>query len=188
MSAMTEVIPDEVMLQALVGSNIGEICDRGYTAEDGSANHCAHFVSHLIGLSIATTCAFHHNVGVTIRVNEMYNACARKGRWANRPNDLRDAALIFFTQDSNMFHDGTMGTSHHKHVGFWVKPHVFDYSTVNRQVMRESLSGILARLDAAYDSNTNGQVRAFYGSGLPAVANNGMAVASQWQPRGSPVV
>jgi hypothetical protein len=185
---MTEVLPDEFTLQALVGSNISAICDHGYTAEDGSANHCAHFVSHVIGLSIATTCAFQPNVGATIRVNEMYNACARKGRWDDRPDDLSDAAIIFFTQASNMFHNGNMGSSHHKHVGFWLRPYVFDYSTVNRQVLRESLSGILARLDAAYNSNTNGAVRAFFGSGLATVANGGMAVASRWQPRGSPVV
>jgi len=77
---------------------------------------------------------------------------SHKGRCDNRPADLRDAALIFFIQDSNMFHDGTMGD---KHVGFWVKPREFDYSTVNRCLMRESLSGILARLDEAYHSNKN---------------------------------
>jgi hypothetical protein len=187
MLVMAEVIPEEVLLQSLVGSNITEICDRGYTAEDGSANHCAHFVSHVIGLSIATTCAFHHNVGATIRVNEMYNACARKGPWATRPDDLRDAALIFFTQDGNMFHDGSMGTSSRKHVGFWVNSRVYDYSTDNRRVMRETLDGILARLDTAYHSATNGSVRAFFGSGLPAVQNSGFAVASRWQPREMPV-
>ena len=84
-----------------------------------------------------------------------------------------------------MFHDGTMGTSHHKHVGFWLRPYVFDYSTDNRQVLRESLDGILARLDVAYHASTGGPVRAFYGSGLAASARGGMAVASLWQPRGS---
>ena len=41
-------------LQGNVGKSIGQICNNGFNSP--SQNHCAHFVSHVLGIQLGTLC------------------------------------------------------------------------------------------------------------------------------------
>jgi hypothetical protein len=41
-------------LEAFVGQSIGQICTNGFAA--ASQNHCAHFVSHALGIKLGMLC------------------------------------------------------------------------------------------------------------------------------------
>ncbi len=44
----------EASLNALLGKHIRDVCPLGYSAD--TDNHCAHFVSHVLGFQFNTTC------------------------------------------------------------------------------------------------------------------------------------
>jgi hypothetical protein len=160
---MSERVVQTAELEGYVGQNISAICSLGFTSEVNHNNHCAHFVSHVLGLSFGHKCARH---GFTIRVNDIYNRCARRGPWADRPTP-RIWGLIFATQSSNMGQNGHMLDGRNKHMGIWRHPYVYDYSTMNHLVLKETVPDFLSRLDGVYNTTGDNPVRLFYGYELP---------------------
>lgn len=165
---MTERRVPDAELETYVGKNISLICDHGYISEAGHTSHCAHFLGHLLGLHFALTCGDMTNAahqGGTLRVNEIYNRCADRGIWANKPTPLI-YCLIFATQPTNMS-SIQMGTNSNKHVGIWRFPYVYNYSTMNHQVLKEEIPAFLARLNGVYDPHGTNPVQLYYGRELP---------------------
>jgi hypothetical protein len=160
-------VPD-AELEFYVGKNISLICDHGFISEAGHTNHCAHFLGHIMGLHFALTCGDMTNAphkGGTLRVNEIYNRCTDRGPWVSKPTPLI-YCMIFATQATNMT-GGNMGTHSNKHVGIWRFPYVYNYSTMNHQVLKEEVPDFLARLNGVYDSHGTNPVQLFYGRELP---------------------
>ena len=159
-------VPD-AELESYVGKNIALICDHNYISESDHINHCAHFLGHVLGLRFGLTCGDMTNaphLGGTLRVNEIYNRCADRGLWSNKPTPLI-YCLIFATHPSNISGD-RMGMHSHKHVGIWRYPYVYNYSNMARQVLKEEAADFLTRLNGVYDPDGNNPVQLYYGRQL----------------------
>ena len=99
----TKDFPKEItkgLLDSYVGKKVEEFCNNfGQTGD--SQNHCAHFVSHVLGFRIGQLCNSMNfetrkdvDSGRTIRVNDLFNNCSERGYWNDKPKDL-DCCLIF---------------------------------------------------------------------------------------------
>lgn len=90
-------------LDDYVGKSIAQICQNGYT--DTGDNHCAHFVSHVLGYDFAFTCREMvkgaKSPGASLRVHDLFERCAKVGQWADLPKSV-NACLIFVTDDKNV--------------------------------------------------------------------------------------
>jgi hypothetical protein len=160
---MAERVVPIAELESKVNKNIAAICNFGFISEAGHTNHCAHFVAHLLNLKIGAKCA---PGGVSIRVNEIYNRCSQRGAFGNLPSPV-NYCLIFATQSSNMAQNGTMMNGPRKHMGIYADPNVYDYSTMNHKVLRETVAEFQARLEGVYNAGGTNPVLLFYGYGLP---------------------
>jgi len=160
---MAERVVPVAELDGYVGKNISAICSLGYTSEAPHHNHCAHFVSHLLNLHFGHKCAKH---GFSIRVDEVFNRCRYRGDWKNQPKIIIEN-LIFATQSTNMGHDGKMMDGPNKHMGIWTDTFVYNYSTMNHQVLKETVPDFLTRLNGVYNPDGNNPVKLFYGYELP---------------------
>lgn len=132
--------PSQQELQAYVGQHISKICPRGYSAN--SDNHCAHFVSHILGLSIGTTCgSMTRSTGAaaSIRVHEVFHRCTNVGAWADLPSNV-SACLVFMTKASNVnLSTKTMLNVPRKHVGIYLPApwKIWHYSNSKHQVVAQ---------------------------------------------------
>jgi hypothetical protein len=157
------VSEDEVF--ALVGQGMAEICDNHYTTE--SENHCAHFVSHALGIALATKCgdlAFAtRGTGATVRCNELFNGLPDRGAWAARP-DKKMPLLVFVTFSQNV-RGGVMGMMPSKHVGIWFTQKVYNFSnTLHKVVWDPSPEAFLQKIGGSYKKAhpNNGEIGQYY--------------------------
>ena len=134
-----------------LGKSIDDICSNGFTKVH-ARNHCAHFVSHVLGIRFGELCGnlpneknrgkggITNGTGATIRCNELYNGLTSRGKWENRPA-FADGLLIFVTPAGNvraLLQDGTlgtMGTDERKHVGIYFSGRVYHYSNGGNRVI-----------------------------------------------------
>ena len=72
------------LLNQYVGVNIVDVCAFGFTHK---ANHCAHFVSHVLQLEFGYTCGRGGRGGRCVRVHEIFAKCPRVGKLENRPGE-----------------------------------------------------------------------------------------------------
>jgi hypothetical protein len=137
------------------GQAITAICTTGFTNAD--MNHCAHFVSHALDLTIGTLCGSMgwatRGQGATIRVNEVFNYCTNRGAWDARDGTW-NACLIFVTVNGNVTGDPPiMGDHPRKHIGLHMGGEVWHYSNGQDRVIRESVAEFQARFRSAYGAN-----------------------------------
>ncbi|MEJ2407557.1 MAG: hypothetical protein P8171_25500, partial [Candidatus Thiodiazotropha sp.] len=93
---------------------------------DNHQNHCAHFVSHVMGYEWGNTCKNHTwadkqkpGKGAVIRVNDVFNKCQETGLLSARPAALVEC-LVFVTVSTNIGKTGSkfvMGAQPKKHIG-----------------------------------------------------------------------
>jgi hypothetical protein len=128
-----------IALNDLLGKEISTICSVGYTDRDD--NHCAHFVSHVLGYQIGFTCrgmVDGPGTPATIRVHELFAQCPTVGPWASRPVTL-NPCLVFITQGSNVdVAARTMTNVPKKHVGIFVDGHIYHYSNTHDRVVKQT--------------------------------------------------
>jgi hypothetical protein len=126
-------------LNSYLGKSIGEICQNGYASPHD--NHCAHFVSHVLGYRFGVTCQMMGSgkaQGATLRVQELFPHCARVGAWSLRPASL-NACLVFITRASNVnLHAKTMANVPRKHVGIFLDGSIWHYSNAQQKAVRQS--------------------------------------------------
>ncbi len=139
-------------LESFEGKTIGDLCDKGLT--DADLNHCAHFVSHALGIGIGMLCGSMNyatrGTGASIRVNEVFNHCTERGPWADR-NPASNACLIFVTLGSNVFGSPPiMGDHPRKHIGIHRGGSVWHYSNGQDRVIRETVEAFEQRFRSAY--------------------------------------
>ena len=160
-------------LEGFLGKNISQICAFGI-GKDDSKNHCAHFVSHMMGYEFGETCKNQNIIekqkageGATIRVDRLFNACSEVGAWASRPPHL-GSCLIFVTISSNVSAFGAGYRIHDnpkKHVGIFLNGHVWHYGNTNDAVLSDTEKLFVQKFTRAY--KTAGQtVEFYYGSFL----------------------
>jgi hypothetical protein len=129
----------EATLDGLLGKNISSICTIGYANADD--NHCAHFVSHVLGYQFGFNCRGMVNgpgTPATIRVQELFPRCPTVGTWATRPAHLTHC-LVFITNASNVdVNARTMVNVPRKHVGIFVNGHIWHYSNSRDQVVKQT--------------------------------------------------
>ncbi len=122
-------------LQDYVGKSIGDICSNGFSTS--KQNHCAHFVSHVLGIKLGMLCGDMtwetRKTGASIRCDELYNQLRSKGEWKDKPA-LADGLLIFVTSAANV-RNGLMTNHPKKHVGIHFGGQVFNFSNSKSQVV-----------------------------------------------------
>ena len=133
----------ESTLTGLLGKHIREICTIGYT--DDSDNHCAHFVSHVLGYQFGATCRTMVNGRGTpgsIRVQDVFSRCLQVGNWDDLPTPLF-WGLIFITNPSNVnVERKTMVNVPRKHVGIFYggSRTIYHYSNSRHRVVSQTPS------------------------------------------------
>lgn len=128
----------EATLLGLLGRHIRDICPLGY-ANDAD-NHCAHFVSHVLGYQFGATCrTMVHGTGTpgSIRVQEVFARCLSVGNWSDVPVPLF-WGLVFITNPRNVNTSAkSMVNVPRKHVGIFIggARTVYHYSNSRGQVV-----------------------------------------------------
>ena len=141
-------------LDLLKDHSMADICHNGFAKVQKGHSHCAHFVSHVLGVQVGGTC---RNMGtkagswgVTMRVNELFEACPTRGFWANRPPALVTClAFVLLHQHkqgkkwrSVMSGDGQRMTGHvrERHVGIHHGGNVWHFHNGQNKVVCQPLA------------------------------------------------
>ncbi|MBE0656387.1 MAG: hypothetical protein IH602_01790 [Bryobacteraceae bacterium] len=131
----------ESTLRAYLGKHISTICPIGF-ADDGD-NHCAHFVSHVLGYQFGATCrTMKRGTGTpaSIRVHDLFSHCVSVGKWDELPVPLF-WGLVFITRASNVnLKSKVMNNVPRKHVGIFYggMRTIYHYSNSRRQVVSQT--------------------------------------------------
>jgi hypothetical protein len=135
------VFPTQQHLQTLLGKHISQICSCGYGSN--ADNHCAHFVSHVLGFGFGATCAMMsggRGTPASIRVHEVFGRCRSVGLWSSRSPAI-SCGLAFITNASNVnVALRTMLNVPRKHIGIFLGgvPRIWHYSNSRRMVVRQT--------------------------------------------------
>lgn len=144
-------------IERSAGMHISRICPHKISTwidpQDGRpANHCAHYVSHIMGYDSIpgpdgrvahcknrfwTPPAMRVVGHANIRVNDLFNACPSTGLLNDKPADLTEC-LIFVTIERNLQStaDGfSMGSKQYKHIGILKTGNVWHYSNTGQRVV-----------------------------------------------------
>jgi hypothetical protein len=140
-------IPD---MEPFLDKNISEMCGNGL--DDPALNHCAHFVSHAVGLKFSYNCQ--QLVGgkrepANIRVHEVFAMCPRVGAWEDA--DTSKDQLIFVTRKNVVnVSSKTMQNIPQKHIGVYRGGHVYHYSNTEDRVIKQTVNAFYDRFQRAY--------------------------------------
>lgn len=142
-------------LNFYVNKHVSMICPNGYDRDN--INHCAHFVGHVLGITVGKTCV--SIVGGTgakgsIRVNEIFKMwCPSVGEFDSKPNSVSQG-LIFIIDEINVGlspkHMRNVGT---KHMGFFVGDTVWHYSNGRHKVVRVPVSQMRSHFPSQKDNH-----------------------------------
>lgn len=125
-------------LAGYLGKSIADICQNGYTSVHD--NHCAHFVSHVLGYRFGVTCQMMGNgkgAPATLRVQELFPKCHSAGVWSLRPASVK-TCLVFITRASNVnLANRTMANVPRKHVGIFLDGYIWHYSNAQQKVVKQ---------------------------------------------------
>lgn len=132
---------DETTLNRHLGKHISAICGVGYASN--SDNHCAHFVSHVLGYQFGATCKMMANgkgTPASIRVQNVFANCPRVGKWEDFPV-LLIAGLVFITNAANVsISSKVMYNVPRKHVGIFFGGllRIWHYSNSQHKVVSQT--------------------------------------------------
>lgn len=154
---------DSVFLDTFLKQTVEDFCPTGKTVGrfkvGDSDNHCAHFVSHVLGFRFGELCVsekWYGDAGRTMRVDELFMWCSDRGFWASKPIEL-DPCLIFATVKSNVvapkIGPPTFGSAARKHVGIWTKGLAYNYHNGKGSVEGVAKDGV------SFFENVYGKVR-----------------------------
>jgi hypothetical protein len=148
----------QLQLDGFLGKSIAAICQNAYTSN--ADNHCAHFVSHVLGYQFGVTCKMMGNgqgTPANLRVQEIFPRCPSVGVWMLRPTPL-STCLVFITRASNVnLAARVMANVPRKHVGIYSGGFIWHYSNRLDQVVKQTPS----QFSQHYPSPDNAM---FYGS------------------------
>jgi hypothetical protein len=129
----------QTQLAGYLGKSIADLCPNKYVSPHD--NHCAHFVSHVLGYSFGVTClqmGSGSGQAATLRVQELFSRCPKVGAWSLRPASLR-TCLVFITRAANVnLSAKALANVPRKHVGIFANGMVWHYSNSQQQVVRQT--------------------------------------------------
>lgn len=130
---------------------IEEICPNNFHSH--SANHCAHFVSHMVGLDFTYNCRDFKGgseTGGNIRVQEIFPRCPLVGNWEDRPN-TGEPLLVFVTKTGNVdLAKKKMLNVPQKHIGVFLDGYVYHYSNSQEKAVKWDPETFLDRFETIY--------------------------------------
>jgi hypothetical protein len=159
---MTQKAPDWLNAPKLITKHVSAFCANGYT--DNDLNHCAHFVSHALGLSYGYTCKNQvggGGFGASIRVHELFGSCDQVGSWSDLPANLA-SCLIFITNAANVtLNSKTMINHPRKHVGVYTGKKVYHYSNTGDKVVEQTVGQFNKHYPSPHNSLFYGKLPTF---------------------------
>ena len=165
----TSLVP--MNLNTILGNHISTLCPHSI-GDDDNANHCAHFVSHIMGYDVGTANCNNYtwadkqleSTGVSIRVDDIFNNSVINGYWSDKPRSLTEC-LVFVTIDSNITQTSNtyrMGQNSRKHIGIFTNGHIYHYGNTNDEIVCDTPSQFISKFSRAYGRG-NKSVSFFYG-------------------------
>ena len=130
-----------VDLKQYLGNHINKICSNGY--HNNHDNHCAHFVSHVLGFKFGFKCRNMTGKGdmssaANIRVHEVFAKCPQVGEWNNKPVSMK-FCLAFVTSAANVNVKTKMMINHpKKHIGIYHNGKIYHYSNSRNKVVEQT--------------------------------------------------
>ena len=146
-------------LENAIGKSIDKICPNKF--HNPSANHCAHFVSHMTGLEFSFQCREFkggNSQPGNIRVHEIFAQCPKVGKFVDKPSD-RPVLVFVMRKDMVDLDAKRMRNIPHKHIGVFLEGSVYHYSNSNNEVVKWSPSKFLDVFQQIY----SGEQGLFYG-------------------------
>lgn len=138
-------------LEALRGKGIADIFPCGF--HDPAENHCAHFVGHVLNLSVGLTCTALQGKsgrGAAVRVHEIFAKCDRVGRWKNRPK-AEEPLIVFVSRPGNFgVKRKVLRNVPDKHIGILAGGRIYHFSNSKGVVVRRGPRQFLEEFDAIY--------------------------------------
>ena len=132
------------VLEGYVGQTVDQICDCGFGRPGDEHNHCAHFVSHVMGYTFGAVCTqmvrrtpANEGRGRTIRVNDIFNNCPVRGTWDSKPETLHHC-LIFAVHRQGVLATTpvTISSQRRKHVGIYLNGSCYNYHNNRNEGVR----------------------------------------------------
>ena len=130
-----------VNLKQYLGSHIKKICSNGY--HNIHDNHCAHFVSHVLGFRFGFKCRNMTGKGdmasaASIRVHEVFSKCPQVGEWVSKPVNMK-FCLAFMTIKANVNLKNKIMINHpKKHIGIFHNGKIYHYSNSRNKVVEQT--------------------------------------------------
>lgn len=156
-----------------LGKGISDLCSSSL-AKKNASSHCAHFVSHVLGYSIAGSATCKNLtwkdkkdkavVAASIRVDEIFNKSTATGLWSEKPTAL-SSCLMFATISTNM-KNKKMSQHPRKHIGIVKDGRVWNYSNTHDKVVAETPEYFVKKFDRSYKTS-GATVVYYYGKFLP---------------------
>lgn len=134
----------------MIGKTVEEFCGK-YGSKGDDDNHCAHYVSHVLGLRIpgAALCSNvgdntwgyeNRRNGYCVRVNQIFNSCSNRMFW---PEETPTGKCFWVaTIPGNILTRDplTIGTHRRKHIGIYMDGQVYQYSNTIDKVAVKSVA------------------------------------------------
>lgn len=151
---MTVVLPNnnfpelsKTYLDSFLGKTVEDFCET-FGAVGDINNHCAHWVSHVLGFRIGKLCnqmAWQHRkdfeIGRSLVVNDIFNECPERGHWKDKPKNLQ-SCLIFAVAAHGLNNKAaklTMDNVPRKHVGIYFQGLAYNYHNTTRGTALEGV-------------------------------------------------
>jgi hypothetical protein len=142
-----------------LGKEIGQICPLGYA--DPHDNHCAHFISHVLGFTFGYTCGMvktGSGQAGSIRVQEVFARCQSVGKWDDKPAAVNQC-LVFITAAGDVhLKTRQMDNVPKKHVGILANGLIWHYSNSRHQVVNQTPDQFKTHYPAPHNSMFYGQI------------------------------
>ena len=133
--------PCNINIKQYINKPISDICSNGY--HKSSDNHCAHFVSHILGFRFGFKCSAMTGKGesanaANIRVQEVFARCPEIGKWTDKPLSTI-SCLAFVTSAANVnLSTKTMINHPRKHIGVFHNGKIYHYSNSRDKVVEQT--------------------------------------------------
>ena len=130
-----------INIKQYLGDHISKICSNDYYKNID--NHCAHFVSHVLGFRFGFKCRGMTGKGemssaASIRVHEVFTKCPQIGKWDDKPAHMK-FCLAFVTSAANVNLKARMMVNHpKKHIGIFHDGKVYHYSNSKNKVVEQT--------------------------------------------------
>lgn len=150
----------KINVKQYLGMNISSLCSNSY--HKSSDNHCAHFVSHVLGFRFGFKCRGMSGKGnkddsASIRVHEVFSKCQKVGKWTSKLSSTK-FCLAFVTSSSNVNIKNKVMRNHpRKHIGIFLNGNIYHYSNSKNKVVKQT--------PAAYANHYSGNdITVYYGT------------------------